>query len=50
MFKIKKIKFYRNPAAKLTPLDQVDEKTLKLDGFKWRVTEQPKKPKDVFVW
>jgi lipopolysaccharide export system protein LptA len=47
---IKKIKFYRNPVAKLTPLDQVDEKTLKLDGFKWRVTEQPKKPKDVFVW
>lgn len=47
---VEKIKFYKNPTSKLTPLEEVNEKDLRLPGFDWRIREKPLKPEDVFIW
>lgn len=48
--KINQILFLNKPKAILFPLDEVDHKNLRLDGFKWFINQKPLKPEDVFIW
>ena len=48
--KIDRIVFITKPDATLFPIDQVDEKDMKLKGFLWRGEQRPLKFEDIFIW
>jgi lipopolysaccharide export system protein LptA len=48
--KVDRIVFITRPEATLFPLDQVDNKELKLKDFKWRAKERPASAGDIFNW
>lgn len=48
--KIDHITFLTKPDATLYPLEQIDEKELRLKDFTWRMKERPLKISDIFVW
>jgi lipopolysaccharide export system protein LptA len=45
--KIDRINFIKDPDAVLTPIKKADPRDLKLKGFKWRGSEQPKSLEDL---
>ncbi len=47
---VKKIKMVKDPEATLYPLDDIDEKSLKLQDFKWLDHMRPRTKYDIFVW
>ncbi|MCP3929048.1 MAG: hypothetical protein GY705_08105 [Bacteroidetes bacterium] len=46
---IESIRFFDQPQAKLTPMQQADHNELKLKGFYWRTKGRPKKMSDLFT-
>lgn len=47
---IQKISFLNTPTATLYPMNQLPQKNLLLEGFKWRIEHRPLKREDIFVW
>jgi lipopolysaccharide export system protein LptA len=46
--KISDIRFYSKPTGNMTPMKQADHEALRLEGFSWQLSKQPKSLKDLF--
>ncbi|MEL6721350.1 MAG: hypothetical protein AAFP82_21805, partial [Bacteroidota bacterium] len=44
-----KIKFYKQPTAKLNPMESTDHEALKLTGFKWVTEGRPRSIEDLLI-
>ncbi len=45
--KISSIKFYTKPVGNMTPMRQANHEEMRLDGFSWQLSKQPKSVKDL---
>ena len=46
---VQRIKFIDNPTALLTPMQQIQNNQLKMEGFQWEKKRRPLKVEDLFV-
>lgn len=45
---ISEIRSYKEPQSTLSPMDEVDHASLRLQGFDWRVDQRPTRRRDIF--
>ncbi|MCK4664079.1 MAG: organic solvent tolerance protein OstA [Bacteroidales bacterium] len=47
---VERIIYLKKAKASLYPLDEIQEKKLKLKNFKWLIEHRPLKKEDIFIW
>lgn len=46
---VERIKLFKQPDSSITPMEQADHNTLRLNGFKWLTEERPRSRLDLFT-